>query len=211
MNAVVESLELSHFNITEERQSFDKPNIGALYFPPHEGFSEIEQGILDSLVKNNHLEPLDGYKEKYLEFFPNELFIEKSFRDISKAEQFIENVFAHFDLIESVHYANILSKLRTFSSTISSKKKLNCRFEIVAGNSCKRFHVDRVGARLIYTCAGSGTQVKLPDEDFFITLPSGSALIVKGEDYPDFEMVTLHRSPPIEEKNIKRFLFIADF
>ena len=211
MFAVAEALALSHFNVTENVNSFSKSNIGALYFPPHEGFSEIEQGVLDTLVKKNHVTPLSGYDEKYLEFMPDEIFIEKAFDDSSQAEHFVEYVFNHFDLRDSIHCSNVISKLRTFTSIISSNKKLNCRFEIISGNSCKKFHVDSVDARLIYTCAGPGTQIKLPQEDNHITLPSGSALIAKGEDYPDFKLVTLHRSPPIDGKNIKRFLFIVDF
>lgn len=211
MFVVAEALDLSYFNVTEDQQCFSNSNIGALYFPPHEGFSEIEQGVLDTLVKKNHVTPLSGYDEKYLEFMPNELFIEKAFDDSSQAEHFIENVFNHFDLIDSIHCSNVISKLRTFTSIVSSSKKLNCRFEIISGNSCKKFHVDSVDARLIYTCAGPGTQIKLPDEDDYITLPSGSALVAKGEDYPDFQLVTLHRSPPVEGTGLKRFLFIADF
>jgi hypothetical protein len=211
MSAVVNALDLSHFRVTEDYKSFSKPNIGALYFPPHERFTEITQNVLDLLVEKNHLKPLDGYDDKYLEFFPNEIFIETAFKDISQAEHFIKNVFNHFDMPDSNHCTDIISKLQTFTSIISPKKKLNCRFEIIAGNSCKRFHVDSVDARLIYTCAGPGTQIKRPDEKQFITLPSGSALIVKGENYQDFKEVTLHRSPPIEGTNTKRFLFIADY
>ena len=88
--------------------------------------------------------------------------------------------------------------------------KLNCRFEILSGDSCKKFHVDAVAARMIYTCAGPGTQIRHPERESVFSLPSGSCLIVKGLKYPEFRKVTLHRSPPIENKNIKRFLFIVD-
>jgi hypothetical protein len=205
------SPELSKFNVTEDHSSFSDSSIGALYIPPQDDFIEIEQYVLDALVIKNHQKPLIGYDLSYLEFFPNEIFIERSFTNLSMAEQFIEDIFTQFDTISTLHRDDIISKLQTFASVIPSKKKLNCRFEVLSGNSCKKFHVDEVEARLIYTCAGPGTQVKLPSEEKHITLPSGSALIVKGEDYPEFKEVTLHRSPPIDGTNIKRFLFIADF
>jgi len=70
--------------------------------------------------------------------------------------------------------------------------------------------VDNVHSRLICTYAGPGTQLRHPDDPAVVELPSGSALIVKGKRYPDFELTTLHRSPPIEGRNVKRFLLVVD-
>lgn len=211
MTAVVKGHKLYKFNVSEDLSSFRNPQIGAIHIPAHEGFCEIEQSTLDQLVQRNHQSTLPGYEETYLEFFPDEIFIEKSFKNTHDAEQFIEKVFNHFEIIDKSHCRNIIERLRTFTGLINSPKKLNCRFEVISGNSCKKFHVDTVDARLIYTCAGPGTQLKKPEVENFITLESGSALIVKGEEYPEFKLTTLHRSPPIEGKNIKRFLFIADY
>lgn len=211
MFAAVESTGLSYFNITENPDFFNDPQIGALYFPPEENFSEIEQEVLNLLVEENHKNPLPGYQDHHFEFFPEELFLETAFDCVFEAVKHVHEVFNHFGRIDKTYRDRIISKLITFTSLVHSSKKLHCRFEILSGNSCKRFHVDSVAARLIYTCAGPGTQVKLPDEDEFITLPSGSALIAKGEEYPNFRAVTLHRSPPIEGTNIKRFVFIADY
>ncbi|MCM8528635.1 MAG: DUF1826 domain-containing protein [Lentisphaeraceae bacterium] len=211
MFAVAESNGLSYFNLTEESELFNNPQVGAMYFPPEENFSEIDQQTLKLLVKENQKNPLPGYKDYHFEFFPKELFIETAFDSVLEAEKYIYEVFDHFGKINKAYRDSIISRLRTFTKMVQSSRKLHCRFEILSGNSCKRFHVDSVSARLIYTCAGPGTQIKLPDEDKFITLPSGSVLIAKGEEYPNFRAVTLHRSPPIEGTNIKRFVFIADY
>ena len=211
MNAVLKTLNINHFNTTEDPACFNDPEIGALFLGADENFQEIDQQILKDAVEKNQDIPMDGYDINVLECFPEELFIEESFSSIGEAEEFIESFFSNFPAIESKYCSNIMTKLRLFAKLKPLKKKLNCRFEIVSGNSCRKFHIDTVGARLIYTCAGPGTQLKHPDRKLYITLPSGSALIVKGSKYPDFKTVTLHRSPSVQGLGIKRFLFIADY
>ena len=211
MIATAEAIDLSNFNLTEEKVCFRDANFGGLYIPPQEDFSEIDQQTLSTLIQTNHFNPIPGYDEKNLEFFPDDFFLETPYDDLSEAEAHIKFVFEHFKIIDSSYCESIISKLRTFMSVFPSNKKLHGRFEILSGDSCKKFHVDRVGARLIYTCAGPGTQVKTPHGESFITLPTGSAIIAKGTDYPGFKLTTLHRSPPIQYNSTKRFLFIADY
>ena len=211
MPLVASKIELNRFNVTEEVCLFSDSKYGALYIPPDEGFSEISQSTLKQLVKANNLNPLKDYEKKYLEFFPDDIFIERSFKELKDAEQFIRGFFEHFEDIHSFYCEGVISKLHRFVSISPSNKKVHCRIELVSGDSCKKFHVDNVESRLIYTCAGPGTQIKHPNEDEFETLPTGSALIVKGQKYPEFELTTLHRSPPIAKSNTKRLLFIADY
>ena len=211
MNAVLNTLSLKEVNVSEDFSDFENSDTGAYYLEAENDYSEVPQEILSHCVLKNQLEPIEGYDECLLDCHPDDLFIEKSFRTLEQAENFVESFFSYFGEIDSVYCANTIENLRQFHKLTPSNKKLNCRFEIVSGDSCKRFHVDSVLARLIYTCAGPGTQVKHPDNKMYMTLPSGSALIVKGTKFPNFETVTLHRSPPIEGTEIKRFLFIADY
>jgi len=137
MNAVLDTLNLSKFNITEEFSEFTNPNIGALYLPEEEDFSEINQEILTHSVLKNRFEPIEGYDECVLDCYPDDIYFEKSFKTLDKAEDFVKGFFNYFDEIDNVHCANIIKKLRQFTGLISSDKKLGCRFVIVSGNSCK--------------------------------------------------------------------------
>lgn len=211
MTAVPDIPNISKFNVTADNELFIKPEIGALYIPPDESFSEISQFTLNSLISQNQAKSFKGIDEYMLEFNPEEIFSEKEFNSIEGSIAFIKEFFSHFSSLDSQHAISIIDRLKKFDSINTSQKKLTLRFEVISGNSCKKFHIDSVAARLIYTCAGPGTQLKLPDNKNFITLPSGSALIAKGSKFLNFKTVTLHRSPPIENLDIKRFLFIADF
>jgi len=206
-----EKLKLSNFNITERASLFSDPEYGALYIKPDDGFTEVDQFTLKQLVKKNQLNPLKGYNKKYLEFYPDEILVEKSFRDLTKAEQFIRNFFQYFDTLSEFYCESIIDKLHKFIAISPSNKSLNCRLELVSSDSCKKFHIDNVHSRLIYTYAGPGTEIKHAVNSETSCIPSGSALIVKGYKYPEFQITTLHRSPPIAQEKIKRLLFIADY
>lgn len=211
MTAVPDRPNISQFNVTAENKLFTKPEVGAIYIPPDDDFSEISQSTLKNLISQNQAKPFKDIDEDMLEFCPDEIFIEKAFSSTDDAIVFVREFFRHFSVLDSQYAISIISRLNRFAHIDTSEKKLTLRFEIISGNSCKKFHVDSVSTRLIYTCAGPGTQIKLPDNKNFITLPSGSALIAKGSEFPNFKTVTLHRSPPIENLDIKRFVFIADF
>lgn len=211
MTAVPELPNISKFNVTADNSEFINPKCGALYIPPAENFSEISQVTLNKLISLNQTTPFEGIDKYMLEFCPEEIFLEKSFSSTEEATFYVNKFFKHFSIFPAEHQLNIIKRLERFACLIPSQKQLTLRFEVLSGDSCKKFHVDTVEARLIYTCAGPGTQIKLPSNNNFITLPSGSALIAKGSEFPNFQTSTLHRSPPIQDMNIKRFLFIADF
>ena len=199
------------FNLTEKVSNFKNPDLGAVYLTNKKEMNEIDQQVLSEIVESNHTEPITKYKEIHLELFPEDFFLERSFKSFSKAKKFVISFFESFQSLDLSYCSDILEKLNLFSELIASKKSINCRFEIISGNSCKKFHVDTVNARLICTYAGPGTQIKNPITDNIHTLPSCSAIIAKGSNFLNFKLATLHRSPPIKELNIKRFLFIADY
>ncbi|MCM8541410.1 MAG: DUF1826 domain-containing protein [Lentisphaeraceae bacterium] len=211
MNVATEIFNPLRFNVTEDISEFNDSNIGAFYIENRKCLKEIEQRTLFEIVRRNHERPIRNYSRINLDFYPEELFLERSFKDLKKAKKFIESFFSHFQCLDLCYCDDILDKLRLFCKLVSSTKSLNCRFEVISGNSCKKFHVDTVSARLISTYAGPGTQVKNPFSNDIITLPSSTTLIVKGSMFENFKPVTLHRSPPISNLPIKRFLFVADY
>ena len=209
MNAIAPIMKLEKFAVTTDIELFGRSDVGALYIDEYSGFKEIPQESLDLLVTVNK-ETLFKYVDRtMMEFQPDEIFIEKPFGSLVQAKEFVMEVFEQFKIIDWSYCLNIISRLEFFASTLPSEK-LNCRFEIISGNSCKKFHYDSVYSRLICTYAGPGTQVKSPDRETVLELRAGSAILAKGKMFPDFKPVTLHRSPPIADQDIKRFLFIVD-
>lgn len=207
MFAVIDKLDVTDFNITRKPENFKKEDIGALYFDPDPNLEEVNQNTLRSLTEDSYQLNQDG---PYKEFVIDEVFIEKSFSDLNDAKKFIRETFAKFKLADHYSKVDILNKL-TFFYSFFKLKKVNCRFEVLSSNSCKKFHFDHVKARLISTYGGPATQVRNSETEEIMNLPSCSTLIVKGSRYPDFKPVTLHRSPPVDSTGTKRFLFIADF
>ncbi|MCH2208490.1 MAG: DUF1826 domain-containing protein [Lentisphaerales bacterium] len=207
MSTVIEKLNLSNFNITKNPQNFFNENTGGLYLQAEENIQEISQSALNSLLQNSDIY---NNSSEYSEFLNEDIFIEDSFKDLLIAKKFIRQTFAKFKLAESYVKTDILNKL-TFFYTFFHLRKVNCRFEILSSNSCKKFHFDNVQARLISTYAGPGTQLKRVIDSEFMELPGGSSVIMKGSQFKGFKPVILHRSPPIASTGVKRFLFIADY
>ncbi|MEM0946180.1 MAG: DUF1826 domain-containing protein [Pseudomonadota bacterium] len=90
------------------------------------------------------------------------------------------------------------------------------RLDAVTTNSCRKFHVDAVTARLICTYRGAGTQYGMsamrgtePVEVF--TAPTGAPMVLKGSLWPMPRKVgLLHRSPPIEGTGEARLVLVLD-
>jgi hypothetical protein len=205
--AIKEKIDLVDLKLSKNPEDFSKVQIGGLYFEPDTNFEEVQQGVLKSLIVQSKA---FNKTSPYAEFIPDDILLEESFYNLIDAKKFVRNTFAKFKMAKSYNKVDIINKL-TFFYSFFKLKKINCRFEVLSGNSCKKFHCDHVKARLICTYAGPGTQVKLPEEEKIVELPSGSTLITKGTRFPGFQAVSLHRSPPIEDTGAKRFLFIADF
>jgi hypothetical protein len=202
---------MESYYLTEKLELFSDAEFTGFYRAPDQNFAELNQQELLQVLEDNESKPLKDYREENFELFPGELFFEKSFQQTEESIEFVKGFFKHFKNLDITHCQNILERLLDFIKTVGSHKKLNCRFEVLSGNSCEKFHVDEVDARLIYTCSGPGTQLKLADDNTIKTLPTGSSIILKGTQYPNFKLLSLHRSPPIEAIDVKRFLFIADY
>lgn len=140
MTAIPNRQKLSKLNVTEEKQSFPKPDCGALYIPAGENFQQIRQSTLNEVILYNSSNPFKFVNKYMLELNPEDIFAEKSLSTLQKAREFVKDFFSHFFMLDSQHRENILERLSTFNSLISSGKKINLRFEIISGNSCKRRH-----------------------------------------------------------------------
>ena len=108
-----------------------------------------------------------------------------------------------------------LIKLSELFSNLMKVDYIRLRMEVVLTDSCRKFHIDAVKARLICTYRGQGTQYGMSldgnDPKNFKTTPTSSPILLKGtrwiENNP--EMI-LHRSPPIEGTGETRVVFVVD-
>ena len=92
---------------------------------------------------------------------------------------------------------------------------LRLRFDVVTTNSCKKFHIDRITARLLCTYRGTGTQygfsVDGTEPDHILTVPTGSSIVLRGSLWPETpKSGILHRSPPIEGTGDYRSVLVLD-
>ncbi|MEO1459694.1 MAG: DUF1826 domain-containing protein, partial [Pseudomonadota bacterium] len=92
---------------------------------------------------------------------------------------------------------------------------LRLRLDVVTTNSCRRFHVDAVTARLVCTYRGTGTQYGVAtggaEPERIHTVPTGSPIVLRGTLWPETPQSGLrHRSPPIEGTGETRLLCVVD-
>ena len=93
---------------------------------------------------------------------------------------------------------------------------LKLRFDVIATNACRKFHIDRVTARLICTYRGTGTQYGVPTSDAeppqqVFTAGTGAPMLLRGTLWPERPNVGLrHRSPPIEGTGETRLVLVLD-
>jgi hypothetical protein len=76
-------------------------------------------------------------------------------------------------------------------------------------------NIDAVTARMICTYRGPGTQYRIEGDkvapDTIHDVPQGSAIILRGTDWPTSGQTRLrHRSPPIEGTDTTRLLVVLD-
>ncbi|MDG1315815.1 MAG: DUF1826 domain-containing protein, partial [Paracoccaceae bacterium] len=96
-----------------------------------------------------------------------------------------------------------VTKLAKVFADLMKTAHLRLRFDVVTTNSCKKFHIDRITARLLCTYRGTGTQYGVsidgPEPDRILTVPTGSPIVLRGSLWPETpKSGILHRSPPIE-------------
>ena len=111
---------------------------------------------------------------------------------------------------------NDISALADMFSDVMDARWLRLRLDVVDGNACRRFHVDRITARLICTYRGTGTQYGVTtdaneDPQTIHTVPTGSPFVMRGTLWPVTpDLGLLHRSPPIEGTGETRLVLVLD-
>ncbi len=98
---------------------------------------------------------------------------------------------------------------------VMSTPYLQLRFDVVADNACRKFHMDMVRARLICTYRGHGTQYGVAEGDAdpqqICDVPTGAPILLRGRRWPDQEPSALrHRSPPIAGTGETRLILVLD-
>jgi hypothetical protein len=81
-------------------------------------------------------------------------------------------------------------------STLAASPVVRLRLEHVIDDSCRKFHVDAVGLRLLCTYAGPGTEWIAPGGKTRRMMAMEVA-VFKGAAFPGSEPRVLHRSPPL--------------
>ena len=103
---------------------------------------------------------------------------------------------------------------QTFGRLIATTY-IRLRLEVVETNSCRKFHLDAIRARLICTYCGTGTQYgtangKVDPQQIF-TVPTGHPMLLRGSLWPPQPASGLvHRSPPIEGTGETRLILVLD-
>ena len=197
--------------LSTDLSEFGLSKVGAVLLPKAPEYTEIPQKHLHSLWKSLQDDPLEYMDSNLLELLPEDIFFEQSFKSEAESRVFVRKALKAMKLRGSAMERQVEACLRIMWLYFSCKN-LNCRFEIVSGNSCQNFHTDTVNARMILTCAGPGTQlINASDLSRSYKVKTGQPLLVKGSSHPTFQPVLLHRSPPVKGSGTLRLLFIADF
>lgn len=115
------------------------------------------------------------------------------------------------------------------------RRHVRVRFEAMAGDGCRKFHVDYMALRLLVTYAGPGTEHVLdphvdrswigqtsvdldecnarivPDPRHVQRAQTGDVLVLKGEHFRGASgRGAVHRSPPIESVGARRLVLKID-
>lgn len=100
-------------------------------------------------------------------------------------------------------------------SDLLKVRYLRLRLDVVNTNSCSKFHIDAVTARLVCTYRGTGTQYGISvdnnDPKHVFTVQTGSSILLRGTLWPAKPFSGLrHRSPPIEGSGETRLILVLD-
>lgn len=133
-------------------------------------------------------------------------------------EDAVDQVFSAADLDDCAERAWLRTDIAYLASrfaAVMSMPYLRVRFSAVTTNSCRKFHVDAMKARLICTYRGSGTQFGITNgsdaPEQIRQVETGSPILLRGSLWPERPRSGLvHRSPPIEGTGETRFLLVID-
>ena len=134
---------------------------------------------------------------------------------ISEALEQICDISDTPDCEERKRLIDDVTKLAKVFADLMKTAHLRLRFNVVTTNSCKKFHIDRITARLLCTYRGTGTQYGVsidgPEPDHILTVPTGSPIVLRGSLWPETpKSGILHRSPPIEGTGEYRSILVLD-
>ena len=134
---------------------------------------------------------------------------------ISEALEQICDISDTPDCEERKRLIDDVTKLAKVFANLMKTAHLRLRFDVVTTNSCKKFHIDRITARLLCTYRGTGTQygfsIDGPEPDHILTVPTGSPIVLRGSLWPEPpKSGILHRSPPIEGTGEYRSILVLD-
>ncbi|MBB2169887.1 DUF1826 domain-containing protein [Gluconacetobacter aggeris] len=89
--------------------------------------------------------------------------------------------------------------LATLYATVARQPLLRVRLERIVTDSCRKFHVDHVGLRLLCAYLGPGVQWTADDGATIGQAETGAVVLLKGRRFPNWteEHGVLHRSPPL--------------
>ncbi|MEM7528970.1 MAG: DUF1826 domain-containing protein [Pseudomonadota bacterium] len=130
----------------------------------------------------------------------------------------VADLFDAQQLPESVHSAWLLDDIDRLAQRfieLVPAPFLRLRLNAVTTNSCRKFHIDRVTARLVCTYRGTGTQYGISTDGAepqrIFTVPTGAPIVLRGTLWPDPPASgLLHRSPPIEGTGETRLILVID-
>ena len=134
---------------------------------------------------------------------------------ISEALEQICDISDTPDCEERKRLIDDVTELAKVFADLMKAAHLRLRFDVVTTNSCKKFHIDRITARLLCTYRGTGTQygfsVDETEPDHILTVPTGSPIVLRGSLWPETpKSGILHRSPPIEGTGEYRSILVLD-
>ena len=134
---------------------------------------------------------------------------------ISEALEQICDISDTPDCAERNRLIDDVTELAKAFADLMKAAHLRLRLDVVKTNSCKKFHIDRITARLLCTYRGTGTQygfsIDGPEPDHILTVPTGSPIVLRGSLWPETpKSGILHRSPPIEGTGEYRSILVLD-
>ena len=108
-----------------------------------------------------------------------------------------------------------ISTLAAHFSKILNSKYIRLRLNVVTTDTCRKFHIDAVQARLICTYKGLGTQIGNLNENGEVVsikqFETGVPMILRGTLWlRNAKAKLVHRSPPIKKLGEERLLLVLD-
>ena len=198
---------------------FDQKNqlpIGVVVVTESERLSAIKDKCCDAIILQRDLpENVKSWLSKLdTNNLPSGRVILKR-EDISSAVQQLCEIVEMPVGIERAWFEADISALAAHFSKILKSRYIRLRLDIVTTDSCRKFHVDAVQARLICTYKGLGTQIgNLNDDGEVVSvkqLATGVPMILRGTLWPGIAKTqVMHRSPPIEKLGEERLLLVLD-